>query len=61
MRIAIAFAVFAVLGSTGLAWWMLERDQRDSRELFQRLAETNTRFVRDSGLPRSEKLAANLT
>jgi signal transduction histidine kinase len=61
MRIAIAFAVFAVLGSTALAWWMLEKDQRDSRELFQRLAETNTRFVRDSGLPRSEKLAANLS
>lgn len=60
-RIALSFAVFAVLGSAALAWWMLERDQRDSRRLFLRLAETNAGFVRDSNLPRSEKLASNLS
>jgi signal transduction histidine kinase len=58
--LAVALLLFLVLGSILLLAWLREREQEESRRLFESLARADVEFVRQMNLPRSEKLAADL-
>lgn len=60
VRFGLAFLIFGVCGSLFLLAWFHHIAQRQSAELFQKLAQNDADFVRELRLPRSEKLAADL-
>lgn len=59
--IAVSLGIFVVVGSLILLGWMHWQGRKESFRAFEDLAGANASFVSDSKLPRSEKLAGNLS
>jgi signal transduction histidine kinase len=60
IQIAWPFLLFALAGSTALAFWMRQLAQRESRAVFTALATTNASFIRSNQIPASEQTMRNL-
>ena len=59
-QLALPFLAFVIAGSIALVIWVRHEALRESRRQFVELAESNARFIRESGLPRTERTAAGL-
>ena len=60
LRLALPFALFVALGSTGLVWWMRAQAQHESEAVFATLARANADFVRQVRLGHSARTARDL-
>src|SRR5436309_2027858 len=61
LQLAIPFALFVVLGSSGLAWWLHHSAREESRRVFEAEARANAEFIRQTRLPTSERTAESLS
>jgi len=59
-QLAIPFVAFVLLGTLCFAWFLVSIFQQESQAKFLSQAESNGSFIRDSGLPDSEKIAVQL-
>lgn len=59
--IALSLGLFVVSGSLILVWWMHVQGRMETRRAFETLAQANGRFVIESKLPPTEKLAGYLS
>jgi signal transduction histidine kinase len=57
----LSLVAFALLGSAMLVWVFLRFAEREDRTSFTSLAQANAAFLKQSTLPKSEKMAAQLT
>lgn len=61
LTLGLGFLAFIIAGSLLLLAWLRQREREESNRLFQALARADAEFVRRMNLPRSEKLARDLT
>jgi signal transduction histidine kinase len=61
LQLAVPFALFVVLGSSGLAWWLHRSAREESRRVFESEARANAEFIRQTRLPVSERTAESLS
>ena len=61
LQLAVPFALFVVLGSSGLAWWLHRSAREESRRVFEAEARANAEFIRQTRLPVSERTAESLS
>src|SRR5438128_217048 len=61
LHLAVPFALFVVLGSSGLAWWLHHSAREESRRVFEAEARANAEFIRQTRLPTSERTAESLS
>lgn len=61
MQIAGSFLLFVLAGSLGLAFWMRQQAQRESRAVFTALANTNASFLGSKQIPASEQMMGYLS
>ncbi|MBK8039170.1 MAG: HAMP domain-containing histidine kinase [Verrucomicrobiaceae bacterium] len=60
-RFGLGYLAFVIAGSLLLLAWLRQREREESNRLFQALVQADAEFVRRMNLPRSEKLAGDLT
>lgn len=60
-RVGVTLLLFVVLGSGSLIAWLGWREIQDSRRVFEAWTRTDTEFIRQMNLPRSPKLARDLS
>ena len=61
VRFGAAFGVFVVAGSLLLLAWLRHQQQAENERLFLTVARNDVDFVRRLNLPRSAKLASDLS
>lgn len=61
MRLAWGFLLYLVTGSVALVLWFGHREASESRRSFMALARSDVDFIRELNLPRSEKLARDVS
>ncbi|MCP5560238.1 MAG: HAMP domain-containing histidine kinase [Verrucomicrobiaceae bacterium] len=60
-RVGVTLLLFVVLGSGSLIAWLGWREMQDSRRVFEAWTRTDAEFIRQMNLPRSPKLARDLS
>ena len=60
LRLALPFALFVAIGSSGLVWWMNAQARRESETVFLATARANADFVLTDRLPATDRTARNL-
>lgn len=61
VRMGLVFFAFAIAGSLLLLAWFAHQERRNSERVFLALAQADADFIRQMNLPRSEKLALDLS
>ena len=61
LQLAAPFALFVVLGSSALAWWLHHTAREESLRVFAAEARANAEFIRQTRLPISERTAESLS
>lgn len=60
-RLAAAFLLYAVVGSLALLAWLKNEELRESHRVFAELTRSDVDFIRRLNLPKSGKLASDLS
>ena len=61
LQLAAPFALFVVLGSSALAWWLHRTAREESLRVFAAEARANAEFIRQTRLPTTGRTAESLS